>query len=381
MYIEICKDVIEDAIVKSGQKVNDSLDLLLLFAIFSLQGKHIIVVPSLRNDNALCKELGKVMMPANVNKLRRSDRISYILPTIKNAVSTYCLVTYKDDKAEDPRALIINPLRLKMFEPYMETRLITENLLDSKFFKYIAHYYARQKYLAGIQMRFETKPGGGSSTSDVVREELLRPKRFCLVVVDGDKKQPNQNDYGDTANKVIGVIRDYPCVTCKHYIMEKVMEIENLIPNKIIRQYASDKSSCDILDKDFSYYDMKSGITLKGLYDDEIFRYWQPVMHEEHLDYSGRDVAKSHSKNRREYERYIDANGITDCIKRGFGADLLRIVTCTPEKNKLVKYPKLESIMLNTIKSEDLTPEQQIEWNNIGKLVFSWTCGLNPTTA
>lgn len=377
MYIEICQDVIDDAIAKSGQKVNDSLDLLQLFAIFSFQGKHIVVVPSLRNNKELTAKLCQVLTPVNVEKLRRNERISYLLPSIKSAVSVYCMVTYSDKSQEDARAIVINPSRHVKFEPYLETRLVTENIMDSKFFNYIAHFYARQQLLNGIQMHYDVKPGGGSTTSDVVREEVKRPKRFCLVIVDSDKKYPKQERVGDTAQKIIDIMEVFPCQTCKLYVFEKVMEVENLIPKKIVKEYASEKCSCNILDKDFSFYDMKVGICLKGLYNDEVFHYWQPLMQEEGLNCSERDEAKSHSTSRISYERYIDDNNLNNEIKKGFGSDLLRVVTCFPDKKGVVKYPALEEEMFNKITSNDLTQSQLIEWMNIGKHLFSWACGLS----
>jgi hypothetical protein len=381
MYIEICKDVIEDAIAKSGQMANDSLDLLQLFAIFSLQGKHIVVVPSLKNDKGLKERLSKVMMPSNVEKLRRNERISYMLPAIKSAVTVYCLVTYAKANPGDDRAIVLNPSRLMKFEPYLESRLITENLMDAKFFNYIAQFFMRKKLLSGIRMRYDAKPGGGSTTCDVVRDEIITPRRFCLVVVDSDKKYPKQPDYGGTAQKVVDVMAAYPCDTCKCYIMEKVMEVENLIPKRIVQQYASNKDSCDMLGKDFSYFDMKVGITLKGLYKDEVFSYWEPYMQKEGLDFSGRTEAKNNSTNRTSYERYIDDHGLPNTVKSGFGSDMLKNVTCTPDHDGKVRFPGVETEMCKNIKQEDLTTEQLAEWDNIGKQVFSWACGLPAISA
>ena len=380
MYIEICQDVVDDAIAKSGQKVNDSLDLLQLFALFSFKGKHIIVVPSLRNNKELITKLSQVMTSVNVEKLRRNEKISYLLPSIKAAVSVYCLVTYIDNNQGDPRAIVINPSRYIKFEPYLETILVTENILDSKFFKYIARFYARQQLLKGIQMRYEVKPGGGSTTSDVVREEVEKARRFCLVIVDSDKKYPEESKVGDTAQKIIEVMENYPCQTCKLYVFEKVMEVENLIPKRIVKEYASEKSSCNILEKDFSFYDMKVGICLKGLYSDDVFHYWQPLLQEEGLDCSGRDEAKNHSTNRTSYERYVDDHNLNNEVKKGFGSDLLRVVTCSPDKKGMVKYPELEEEMLNKITPNDLTASQIVEWTSIGKHLFSWACGLTASS-
>lgn len=374
MYIEICKDVIEDAITKSGLKVNDSLDLLQLFAIFSSKGNHIISVPCLWNNTALIKELSRVMGVSSVNKLKRSEMVFYMLQSIKPRLSTYCLVTFSDSNKQDDRAIVYNPTRMKEFEPYLRTKLVTENLLDAVFFNYIARYYLRKTLFTGVSIKFEATPGGGSTTCDVLKHEITEKRRFCLVIVDSDKKFPDQIDYGSTAGKILNVINLHPSEICKHYVMEKVMEVENLIPHRIIRGYASDKTDSDVLVRDVTYYDMKVGLTLKGLYNDNVFDYQKGVFPE--MDYSQRDEAKSHSNCRDEYEQYIDNHHLNNVLKHGFGSDLLRNVTCACDDNGKVRYPELGEEMMNKIRPEDLTAEQVEEWNHIGEIMFTWTCGL-----
>lgn len=373
MYIEICNDVIEDAITKSGLKVNNSLDLLQLFAIFSSKGNHIISVPCLLNNTTLNKELSRVMGVSSVNKLKRSEKVFYMLQSIKPRLSAYCLVTYSDSNKQDDRAIVYNPIRMKEFEPYLRTKLVTENLLDAVFFNFVAHYYLRKTLLTGVSIRFETTPGGGSTTCDVIKHEILKKRRFCLVIVDSDKKFPNQLVYGDTARKIVNVINLYPSEVCKHYVMERVMEVENLIPHRIVREYASDKTDIDILNRDVSYYDMKVGLTLKGLWNDNIFDYQKGVFPE--LNYAQRDQAKSNSNCRDEYEQYIDGHNLNNVLKHGFGSDLLKNVTCACDDNGMVRYPELREEMMK-ISSEDLTTEQAEEWERIGVCMFTWTCGL-----
>lgn len=376
MYIEICKDVVEDAINKSGYEVNLSLDLLQLLAVFSSRGNHIVSVPCLMNDKALTQNLSAVMGPMSVRKLRRCDMYFYKLQTIKHDLSKYCIVTYSSSNKSDERAIIYNPTRMQRFEPYLQTKLITENLLDAYFFDYIAHFYLREKrFTGGVAITFEATPGGGSTTCDVVRHEILENRRFCLVIVDGDKKCPKQKKCGDTAKKIVDVINQYPSKLCNHYIMEKVMEVENLIPKRIVREYASEKKDCDVLDRNVSFFDMKIGLTLKGLYNDDVFRYQSKIFPE--LDYAQRNAAKCKT-TREGYERYIDDHHLTNVLKKGFGSDLLKNVTGACDDNGRVRYPKLINEMKNKITSDDLTAEQLEEWNHIGKLMFSWMCCLPP---
>lgn len=374
MYIEICKDVIEDAIVKSELNVNNSLNLLQLFAIFSSKGNHIISVPCLLNNTALNKDLCRVMGASSVNMLKRSEKVFYMLQSIKPRLSAYCLITYSDSNMQDDRAIVYNPIRMKDFEPYLRTKLVTENLLDSVFFNYVAHYYLRKTLFTGVSIRFEATPGGGSTTCDVVKHEILEKRRFCLVIVDSDKKYPNQANYGDTAGKIVNVVNVHPSEVCKHYVMKRVMEVENLIPHRIVREYASDKTDNDILSRDVSFYDMKVGLTLKGLYNDEVYDYQKGVFPE--LDYAPRDEAKSRSKCRDEYERYIDDHHLSNVLKHGFGSDLLKNVTSACDDSGMVRYPELAEEMRNKIRLEDLTAEQVEEWERIGECMFTWTCGL-----
>ncbi|MBQ6727134.1 MAG: hypothetical protein IJQ89_11245 [Bacteroidales bacterium] len=376
MYIEICKDVIEDAIAKSGQKINDSLDLLQLLALFSSKGNHIVSVPCLLNDLALTQDLVNVAGSSFVRKLRRSEGKFYMLQSIKPVLSTYCLVTYSDNKKVDNRAIVYNPTRMQRFEPFLRTKLITENILDAVFFNYIAHFYLRKTLFTDVRIRFEATPGGGSTTCDVVKHEILEKRRFCLVIVDSDKKYPNQPNYGDTARKIVDVIGQYPSDVCKHYVMENVMEVENLIPHRIVRKYASEKSDSEVLNRNVAFYDMKIGLTLKGLYNDYVFHYLSEEFSE--LDYSQRNEAKSYTRCRDDYEQYIDDHHLVNVLKKGFGSDLLKIVTCACDENGKIRYPELEDEMKNKIIQEDLTAEQQIEWENIGSLMFSWMCGLAP---
>lgn len=374
MYIEICEDILEDAIAKSGLNANDSLDLLQLFALFSLKGNHVVSVPCLRSNKKLVHDLGKVMNPSDVAKLRRSDAQFYMLQSVKPTLSVYCLITYSETAIPDKRAIIINPAKMMKFEPYLRTKLITENLMDADFFNYVAHYYVRCMHYNGMRIRFEATPGGGSTTCDVVKREIVEGRRFCLVIVDSDKKCPKQKKYGDTAQKIVDVKTNYPSDWSTVYVMKEVMEVENLIPKRIVKQYASDKTDCDVLERDFSYYDMKVGLTLKGLLNDDIFTYQTSVFPE--LDYSQRQEAKNKTSCREEYERYIDEKNLENVLKRGFGSDLLKNVTCSSGIDGIVRYPELKDEMMNRIMPTDLTNKQSAEWENIGKLLFSWTCGL-----
>ena len=138
--------------------------------------------------------------------------------------------------------------------------------------------------------------------------------------------------------------------------------------------YASEKNGCDVLDRDVSFYDMKIGLTLKGLYRDDVFRYQSKVFPE--LNYIQRNEAKKNTRCQDKYNQYIDDHHLTNVLKKGFGSDLLKIVTCTCDDKGRIKYPELKNVMMNEINTADLTVEQKEEWDRIGHLLFSWACGL-----
>ena len=73
MYIEIAIDIIEDAISKATSDVNDSLDLLTLFALNAQKGKHLVHVPCLHNNPKIVRALTNIMGRSHVDFLRQSE--------------------------------------------------------------------------------------------------------------------------------------------------------------------------------------------------------------------------------------------------------------------------------------------------------------------
>lgn len=144
MYIEIAADIIQDALLKKDNEVNDSLDLLLLFALNAQRGKHLIYVPCLHSNRELTRQLENIMGKSHLALLRQAEKMHYQLSSLKKNLTEYCVITYEKSKKEN-KIIFINPNKEKRFEPYNETRLICENIIDSEFFKYIVKFYLKQK--------------------------------------------------------------------------------------------------------------------------------------------------------------------------------------------------------------------------------------------
>ena len=373
MYIEIANDIVEDAIGKAANDVNDSLDLLILFALNAQRGKHIVHVPCLHNNPETIRALTNLMGRSYVDFLRQSERMYYQLPRIKELVSNYVLVSF-NRQTDDGKAILINPIIERKFEAYNETHVITENILDSIFFKYIVKFYLRENAIRYCNISFYPVMGGGDTTADVLRHEIEDGRFLCLVITDSDRKFPDSK-YGQTALKIKDVMETYSPFHCDLYIMDQVMEVENLIPFSVVEKAASNRGFSQVFGKDASFYDMKCGLTLNCLFDDNVCRYWSKQLYQGEINLEQRNDAKAHSSSRKNYQSYIESHNYNKQLTSGFGSDLL--YRCTNDFD--VNGNRIDASIkedLMKVKRRDLTTFQLNEWLRIGRVLFSWTCGM-----
>lgn len=203
--------------------------------------------------------------------------------------------------------------------------------------------------------------------------EINREQHFCLVIADSDKKWSGDVGYGDTAKKVIDVMEKFTPFNCRSYVMQKVREIENLIPRKFVEQYGDNNGYFGILNLDFSFFDMKVGLCLSELWHQEIFRYWRDMLGDTAL-FQERNTLRQQCQTKKDFDKVIKGK---EPLKKGFGSNLLSLVIgdidyLTAKK----KFKPKMNHALYCITPQDLTPAQQEEWKNIGQLMFSWTCCL-----
>ena len=374
MYIEISDDLVRDAIDKSTQTVNDSRDVLLLMAIAARSGKHIVSVPCLK-EKAIVKALLEVIPKPYIEGLRRVESIHYILSSLKKELSNYAVLSYDRRPVNDSRAIIVNPQKYKNFEAHVETQLLTENLMDASFFEYIIHYFMRMHQL---QARYCFHPlmGGGGTTADVLHKEIERGQYFCLVIVDSDRKTPD-SDYGETATRVIQEMDGEKPFHCSLYIMKKVMEVENLIPITVIKDTFGQRGDFDAYMMCPSFFDLKKGLTLDALYDDNVYDYWKNRFCDAQTLFQQRNQAKTVANSRKQYREYIENHDLKKVLKCGMGSDLLDCCVNTYSCKSNIDLQKLRHRLMN-ISTDDLTSCQKEEWEAIGKIAFSWTCALAP---
>lgn len=236
MLIEINEDIIDAAIEKKDYEINDALDLLLMMAYCCRHGKHIVRVPCLRTNIPKMKSLIGLIGLSNARALNSlNNKVSCAKPLFDN-LSVKAIISYnnpiKTTDNESCRIIWINPLEHTSFEPWIETHVLTENLIDSEFFSYIIRYFLKIKNLRGAKYNFYPLMGGGDTMRKVLENEILISRHFCLTLADSDKLYPN-DVIGSTANKVKELMEQNP-FNCGFYVMSNVREIENLIPKKIV---------------------------------------------------------------------------------------------------------------------------------------------------
>ena len=361
MYIEIEKDILDDALNKNGLTINASRDILIAMALCARQGKHYIAVPALRGNSSLKQQLGKLLGNSYVELLDYTNRKYRETVILKNKVCVRVVLTIQNTTGQQGNVISVNPLESKEFEPWTETFVLTENLIDSKFFSHAAKYFMRKEGVKSCKMAFYPLMGGGVTMEKVMEQEVNMAKHLCLAVADSDKKYPDDS-VKDTAGKLLKQL-DMKPFNCTAYIMDKVMEIENLIPSQLVIKYGDGGGYKEIFMSDPSFFDMKKGLTLECLYKDKAFEYWKSLITDEENRFNERDEKIKNCTCEKDYYKKVRD---VECIKNGFGKDLLANVL-NPKGHK-------KCLNLEDVGDKDLNVSQQSEWCNIGKIMFSWTC-------
>ena len=367
MFIEIEKDILEDALGKADHEMNRSRDLLVSMALSALMGKHYVVVPELRTNQVIKQGLAKLLGKHYVSLLSYAIRKN---PTevlrLKSLVCIRSVITYNENTPQNSGVIYINPAKLDSFEPWTETFVLTENLIDSSFYAHTVRYFKRRERIIPCNIAYYPLMGGGVTMNRVLENEITLKQHFCLAIADSDKKYP-EGKIGDTALQLLNQLNSTP-FNSTAYVLEKVMEIENLIPNRIVLACSRGKGFKEILCKDPSFYDMKKGLSLKCLFNDKVNYYWKNMLPDEIERFQERDEVIRNCSNEKEYLEKVKDSKI---IKEGFGSDLLT-------KAMAIGNTKhgTSSLSLYCVEEKDLNSFQEHEWFNIGKIMFSWTCAI-----
>lgn len=351
MLIEICEDIIAE--VEKGKE--DAISTLEKIGLAYKYGKHIVFLKVKLYDRIINSNCVSAYIK---NLFRQIKSKNLDIGSIKKSVTFYAQVTFKEITQRQDACIIINPRNNDSFEFYEETHFLVENLLDEKFYKYCLEYYKRNNK---IQIGYSYYPllGGGSTITQVYQLEINLKQHFCLAIVDSDKKCP-EGSKGDTAKSLLDADEENP-FNCKCYVMEKVMEIENLLPKSVVKEY---KNEINSLQFNLSFFDYKKGLCKEKLLNSNLLSYWQNQLNGTEYYEGLTEIEGETTKTDFEIEKFKEKYKNQKLIE-GFGPNVLE------ESLKYVDE-------LKAITKKDLTDAQEEEWNKIGKLFFEWTCALSP---
>ena len=360
MLIEIGKDIVEKA--EKGDEV--SLEILQQLAIAYKYGKHLIFIPI----PLLIRICSIPYLDKNVISIyKRIKEKASKLGALKQAIGYSAIIITIDPNNQNQ--LWIHPMRHCTIELYEETHLLVENLQDADFFRYVAKYYQDNHKLGKCPICFFPLQGGGTTIKDVYAKEMDLKQHFCLAIMDSDKKYPN-DQYGQTSEGLIQIHENEEPFNCNYYRMEKVCEIENLLPLPIVQAYSNNsKKTIFQLNPQvkLSFFDMKKGFMCCNIKNEFMYDYWKKIFigHENLRN----ELEKCYQECLTTHQYKVAKDTQKTCTKSpdlidGFGSDLLKdILSDGTSIGKLKK-----------IKDHQLTDEQREEWESIGKLIFEWCC-------
>lgn len=376
MLIVVNQDVIEKAINSKDIDNKIAINTLNKVLLSVKWRKHIVFAPDLTeediqklasNDNITPEELALL----NYVRFKRQDSYNLI-----SKLSHYVVLSFHTHTHSDSHIIHIDPKSYVDFELYEETHLITENIMDSEFYKKaICNYYFRTNGLRHdcFDTTFYPVQGGGATISEVLNNELKLRQHLCFVIVDSDKKHPDSKTEGDTAKGIRKTIEEFEKNNGQkpfhidYYVMSNVREIENLIPFCILKLF-SNKKQKDFLEQHsnvLSFFDMKVGLEYRILYDNDVYKGWKKAFPNE-INWAQINTFKANSTSQKDFEE--KTKNLSKLVDEWGSTILNNVLNPKAKKQKDAIYKLFE------IKEKDLTPDQKEEWDNIGKYVFSWCC-------
>lgn len=244
-----------------------------------------------------------------------------------------------------------------------KTVLLLEDINDSAVYKIILNYYLNNHNLENVKIDYETRPGGGQNTHKVFSDIQKEEERFCLSILDSDRKAPNLG-MGNTAKSVLK-INDSKKPLCDVFILN-LREIENLFPTLMYKEvFESDKNKKEAIDfletldnsesqETRKYLDLKQGLKLEKIFKEspegEFRKYWSnfvmtfhPNMFEECL--KGGEC--------------LNTNSCSCNVTKGFGQNILK---------------EIEDKYNDKSVSHMISDELASEWNKIGSIITDWCC-------
>ena len=351
MLIEIKEDVVERAQKNCDLAIYELEQLAKAYQ----KGHHYIFV-----NHKIIVEICKLNGLSNYSKSvynRMRDKLND-LSAISKFVKLKVILSFKDPQCQ--YSIWFNPETDKDLDLSIKTQLVFEHYNESKFYLQIARNYRRMKKLK-CNIKFNPVHGGGNITNEVFQN--VGQNHLCLAIVDSDKKYP-EGECGTTSKNFQSIEHDKPS-TCDYYVLKNVMEIENLIPLGIIKEKLAGREIYKSID--YSYFDMKEGLSFCKVKDAKFVEYWHTQVTKEKnskpCEYAKK--CKNCTQSNKDEETKNNCNEVPNKkIIDGFGSNLLDSI--------LIDSKLLGKLENNDAK--DLSYSQKEEWKTLGELILKWCC-------
>lgn len=351
MFIKVERDIVDVILQSKRRRVRErAIDVMIQLMTSSRMNCHKVYMKCpLTKENA---EILKAAIDENSwREFQKLQRERFDVEGLISVLEIYAVVTSSKHSSRVGKELLVNPFENSDFLLDVKTYLATENQRDGELYQYIAEEYKRRNRLSNMNSLFKRWKGGGSDFGNALRSDEILKSNFVLAIADSDKQCPTDK-LGKTAKsiKFLGHNR----FNADYYILNDVLEAENLIPYKIVLD--ARQNFAELAAYDLSYFDFKEGLKYTILYDKDTRIYWKSNFAGLQIDWD--DVEKlTQAKN---FSDYCDEVHGKSSLVPGLGSDLLESV--------------FDNTKWSTISEKDLTESQQKEWNTLGKKIFSWTC-------
>jgi hypothetical protein len=370
--------VLHDSLAKALDQ-NTVLEALEMIALARREGKHLVfakrdVLKSLLN----CAELSKRTRQVYLKLYAQLAEMQVYLQTLSRRVEVIALDTGLSSRLEKHCKVISVPARYFSNSSLIQkTILLTENLDDATLYQTITQIYLKWKKLKKIAILFEAYAGGGSTTKKAYQRIQDQAERFCLCLLDSDKKSPN-SPLGNTAKEVKKI--ENPNQPLCEYLILGVREIENLIPIQLYSLVSSgdvNRMPCvDLLEQlektslaeARKYLDIKNGLKLNEILEasknSPFSKDWMNWL----KNVSSLDIAIK--KNCLKHEACMKGENCDCIITTGFGDKILEAVI------KVIETPTKDQPTQQKI-VEMVDPLLKAEWEAIGEMITAWCCGTS----
>ena len=309
--------------------------------------------------------------------LAKSRRRQYEKAGLLRSVSVRVLVTRDTGpllERNGDRETVVVPLRhFAQYEAAGRSVVLGESERDAELAVRMADYFAHTRELDAVPLQARVAEGGGSRTNGAFRRYRDEP-RFCLCVVDSDRKAPSEGE-GDTAIAVRAEVDE-----AKPWAAVEVLacrEAENTLPlGLIVKTFGDGRQHREKLErlKRFEdgaalgayreYCDFRKGTKLKSV-----------------LEFKG---------DSRDFWLGPDATATNACKVKD---ECLTAEACPKEKESdcaceiapALGGPLLPRCLEVARRTPDrelhclLCPSTRPYWRTIGRAVFSWVCGTRET--